>query len=72
MIGVDLARVYAAADAEVLVRPLCWGDEVEVDELNEEQVRLKTTTFETQSDGSIKPLSVVGFVVPPASSGIEP
>lgn len=72
MIGVDLARVYAAADAEVLVRTLCWGDEVEVDEVNEEHVRLKTTTFETQSDGSIKPVPVVGFVVPPASSGIEP
>src|SRR5215210_7449671 len=72
MIGVDLARVYAAADAEVLVRTLCWGDEVEVDEVNEEHVRLKTTTFETQSDGSIMPVPVVGFVLPPVSSGIEP
>jgi hypothetical protein len=60
MIGVDLARVYAVADAEILVRTLCWGDEVEVYEVNEEHVRLKTTIFETESDGSIKPVPVSG------------
>jgi beta-lactamase superfamily II metal-dependent hydrolase len=72
MVGVDLANVYAAEDRKTLLRTLCWGDEVEVVDVNEKRVHLNTTTFETEPDGSIKPVSVSGFVVPSASSGVRP
>jgi hypothetical protein len=72
IIAVDLAAVYETADKDNLIRILGWGDRVEVEETTEEHVRIKTTKFVERSDGSIEPEPASGFIVPSASSGIEP
>ena len=70
VIRVDLADVYAAEDKKVLLRTLCWGDEAE--DVDEKRLCLRTTSFETGADGSIRPVSEPGFVVPSAASGVGP
>jgi len=72
VIAVDLASVYETADKDNLIRILGWGDRVEVEEENDEHIRIKTTKFLEKSDGSIEPVPTSGFIVPSASSGIEP
>jgi hypothetical protein len=72
VIAVDLALVYETPEKDGLIRILAWGDRVEVEEENDEQVRVKTTRFVKKSDGSIEPVPVSGFIVPSASSEIEP
>jgi beta-lactamase superfamily II metal-dependent hydrolase len=72
VIAVDLASVYETPEKEDLIRILAWGDRVEVEDITDEHVRIKTTKFVTKSDGSIEPVSVSGFIVPSASSGVDP
>src|SRR5215208_3371379 len=72
VIAVDLASVYETPEKDNLIRILGWGDRVEVEEENDEHIRIKTTKFLEKSDGSIEPVPASGFIVPSASSGIEP
>jgi beta-lactamase superfamily II metal-dependent hydrolase len=72
VIAVDLASVYETAEKDGLIRILAWGDRVEVEDVTDEHVRIKTTRFETKPDGSIQPVPASGFIVPSAASGIAP
>jgi hypothetical protein len=45
VIAVDLASVYETPEKDGLIRILAWGDRVEVEEENDEHVRVKTTKF---------------------------
>ena len=56
--------VYETADKDNLIRILARGDRVEVEDVTDEHVRIKTTRFETKPDGSIEPVSASGFIVP--------
>lgn len=68
---VDLASVYETAEKEDLIRILAWGDRVEVEDITDEHVRIKTTKFLAKPDGSIEPVTTSGFIVPSAATGIE-
>ena len=72
VIAVDLASVWETAEKDDLIRIQAWGDRVEVEEVTDEHVRIKTTKFVPRPDGSIEPVPTSGFVVPSAASGIEP
>lgn len=72
VINVDLAEVYASEDKKGFLRTLGWGDEIEVLDTTEKHVEIRTTRFEERQDGSIEPVDASGFIVPSASSGIEP
>ena len=72
VIAVDLVSVYETAEKGGLIRILAWGDRVEVEDVTDEHVRIKTTRFETKPDGSIEPVPASGYIVPSAASGIEP
>ena len=72
VIAVDLASVYETAEKDDLIRILVWGDRVEVEDITDEHVRIKTTKFLEKRDGSIEPVTVSGFIVPSAASGIAP
>jgi beta-lactamase superfamily II metal-dependent hydrolase len=72
VITVDLASVYETAEKEGLIRLLAWGDSVEVEEITDEHVRVKTTKFVEQQDGSIEPVPTSGFIVPSDDSDIAP
>jgi len=72
VIALDLASVYETAEKDGLIRILAWGDRVEVEDVTDEHVRIKTTRFQTKPDGSIEPVPASGFIVPSAASGIEP
>jgi beta-lactamase superfamily II metal-dependent hydrolase len=74
VIDVDLAEVYASEEKreKEFIRTLEWGDGVEVENVTDEYVEIKTVRHEIQADGSIKPVPVPGFIVPSASSQIKP
>jgi hypothetical protein len=72
VIAVDLASVYETAEKNGLIRILAWGDRVEVEDITDEHVRIKTTKFLEKPDGSIEPVPTSGFIVPSAASGIGP
>ena len=69
VIVVDLASVYETAEKEDLIRILAWGDRVEVEDITDEHVRIKTTKFLAKPDGSIEPVTTSGFIVPSAATG---
>ena len=66
VIDVDLAEVYASEEKKEkeFIRTLEWGDGVEVENVTDEYVEIKTVRHEAQADGSIKPVPVPGFIVP--------
>ena len=72
VIAVDLASVWETAEKDDLIRIHAWGDRVEVEEVTDEHVRIKTTRFVPRPDGSIEPVATSGFIVPSAASGVEP
>ena len=70
LLNVDLARVFRTRDRKGLLHVLTWGAEVEVAKVTTKFVEVKATSFEKQADGSIKPTTISGFIVPP--EGIKP
>ena len=72
VVAVDLARVFKSSNGKGLIRTLAWGDYVEVLEITQDHVKVKTVGFTELSDGSIQPGEQVGFIKPPQSSGIQP
>lgn len=70
VVNVDLAKVFRTADRKGLLRILTWGAPVEVIKVTSKHVEVKATDFETLPDGSIKPIPISGFIVPP--SGTKP
>jgi len=70
LINVDLAKVFRDKDRKGLLEVLTWGMPVTVLQITSKHVEVRATDFEKQPDGSIKPKSIVGFIVP--SDGIKP
>ena len=65
VVNVDLAKVFRTADRKGLLRILTWGAPVEVIKVTTKHVEVKTVDFETLPDGTIKPVPISGFIVPP-------
>jgi beta-lactamase superfamily II metal-dependent hydrolase len=65
LINVDLAKVFRTSDRKGLLSVLTWGAAVEVVAITPAHVKVKATAFEAQADGSVKPVRVDGFIVPP-------
>ena len=70
VINVDLAKIFRSADRKGLLHVLTWGASVEVLKITSKHVEVKATDFEKQPDGSLKPTTITGFIVPPA--GVKP
>jgi beta-lactamase superfamily II metal-dependent hydrolase len=70
LINVDLAKVFRTKDRKGLLDVLTWGTPVSVVQITSKHVEVRATDFEKQPDGSIKPVSISGFIVPP--TGIKP
>jgi beta-lactamase superfamily II metal-dependent hydrolase len=65
LVNVDLAKVFRTSDRKGLLNVLTWGTSVEVVGITSTHVEVRATDFEKQEDGSVKPVRVVGFIVPP-------
>ncbi|CAN5289857.1 hypothetical protein BH24ACT19_BH24ACT19_08130 [soil metagenome] len=72
VIDVDLAKVYASETRSGFIRTLAWGDTVEVLDVAEKHVEIRTVKLETRPDGSIEPVPALGFIVHSASSRTKP
>lgn len=72
VIDVDLADVYEAPDRRGFLHTLAWGDYIEVEEVTDEHVRIRTVKFDKRPDGSILPVEIEAFICPRRSSGIAP
>jgi beta-lactamase superfamily II metal-dependent hydrolase len=72
VINVDLADVFAQPGRKEFLHTLAWGDRVEVLETTAAELRIRTTKFETQADGSILPVKTEAFIAPTKSSGVKP
>ena len=70
VVNVDLAKVFRTSDRKGLLHVLTWGASLEVVGITSKHVEVKATDFEKLEDGSLKPIRVVGFIVPP--KGIKP
>jgi beta-lactamase superfamily II metal-dependent hydrolase len=70
LINVDLAKVFRSSDRKGLLEVLTWGASVDVLQITTKHVKVRATDFEKQPDGSIKPVPVEGFIVPPR--GVKP
>jgi len=66
VINVDLARIWSdpKAEKEHFIRTMGWGDFVDVEEITDKHVKIKTHRFVRLADGSIKPRRCSGFIVP--------
>ena len=71
-IAVDLATVWGKPDRTDYVRTLAWGDNVEVEEMTKDHVRVKAVRFVERPDGSILPQQTSGFIKPPRAVGLPP
>ena len=73
-INVDLASVYDSPkkSASGFLRTMAWGDQVEVLAVTDAHVEVRVFKFETQPDGTSKPIPASGFIVPSKASGIKP
>jgi len=72
-INVDLAKVYKGpGKGAKYLNTLAWGDPVELIGSTAEHLEIKLTGFTEQSDGSILPQSVSGFIRPAKSSKLKP
>jgi beta-lactamase superfamily II metal-dependent hydrolase len=74
-IAIDLAKVYATPEPERSDKPLrylAFGDEVEVEDVTDKHVRIRTRIFTELPDGSVKFEMGSGFIVPKRTSGISP
>jgi hypothetical protein len=74
-IAVDLAKVFATptpSQFEKPIRYLAFGDGIEVEEITEKHLRVRTRIFTELPDGSVKFEMGSGFIVPKRKSGIRP
>ncbi len=72
VINVDLADVWGKANRKDYKRTLAFGDEVKVRNVSDKHVEIQLWGFKEESDGSIRPFSTSGFIVPTKSSKIKP
>lgn len=72
VINVDLANVYSSPNRKGFLHTMAWGDYVNVEEVTDKHIRIKTAKFETQQDGSILPITTEAFICPTKSSKLKP
>lgn len=65
LVNVDLAKIFRTKDRKGLLHVLTWGAPVSVVQITSTYVKVKATDFEKQPDGSVKPIPIDGFIVPP-------
>ena len=70
-INVDLADVWRERGRHKLARTLAWGDEVAVVAQRKTHLEVEITSFKTQSDGSLLPVTHTGYIEPSKTSGIK-
>ena len=74
VLNVDLAKVWARnenGDRRYL-STVAWGDPVQVAEITDDFVRIRTAGFEEQADGSVRWTWLDGFIEPPDASDLSP
>jgi hypothetical protein len=67
VINIDLAKVKfpdPEKPGKTGTRLLGWGDEVEVVEITDTEVRVRLTVFQTLPDNSVKAVKVEGVITP--------
>ncbi len=72
VIHVDLADVFAQPNRKDFLHSLAWGDYVRVLETTSTHLRVSTTKYEKESDGSILPVATEAYIWPTKSSGVKP
>jgi len=72
VVAVDLATVWSKPNRSGFIRIIGWGGPVEVLDVTGEHVEVRIYRFETQPDGSEKPIPASGYIVPRKSSGLKP
>jgi beta-lactamase superfamily II metal-dependent hydrolase len=72
VIDVDLAKVWRTPQGTGFIRTLAWGDYVEVDEVTDRHVKIKTQQYVVQPDGSVRAVPAAGYIRPPKDRGITP
>lgn len=71
VIDVDLADVFAKPGRQGYLHTLAWGDYVEEIDRTATRIRIRTSKFVTQPDGSIVAQKSEAFIEPTKSSGIK-
>lgn len=76
-INVDLADVWNRSNPSKnstrhYVRTLAYGDTVQVKAVTTKHVEIKTVSYIEQPDGTIKPVTKSGYIIPSKKSGIKP
>ena len=74
VLNVDLAKVWArdASGDRRYLSTIAWGDPVQVAEITDEHVRIRTAGYEEQTDGSVRWTWLDGFIEPPTASDLTP
>jgi Metallo-beta-lactamase superfamily len=72
VINVDLADVWNQRGRKSLRHTVAWGDEVNVIKQESTHLEVEITSFKAQPDGSVVPVTGVGFIEPTKSSKIKP
>ena len=70
-LGGQILQVLALRDGIIVRVGEYERCRVEVEEITDEHVRIKTTKFVEKPDGSIEPVPTSGYIAPSAASGIE-
>ena len=72
VINVDLADVWNQRGRKSLRHTVAWGDEVDVINERATHLEVEVTSFKAQPDGSVLPVTTVGFIEPAKTSRIKP
>ena len=72
VINVDLADVWDERGRKSLRRTVAWGDEITVTDQKATHLEVEVTSFKTQPDGSLLPVTRGGFIEPAKGSGFKP
>ena len=72
VINVDLADVWDERGRKSLRRTVAWGDEIRVTDQKATHLEVEVTSFKTQPDGSLLPITRSGFIEPAKASGLKP
>lgn len=72
VVDVDLADVFAKPGRKGYLHTLAWGDYVDVIDRTATHIRIRTSKFVTQLDGSIVAQKSEAYIEPTKSSGLKP
>ncbi|MPZ76565.1 MAG: MBL fold metallo-hydrolase [Deltaproteobacteria bacterium] len=72
VINVDLADVWDQRGRKTLRHTIAWGDEITVINQKSTHLEVEVTSFKTESDGSLLPVTRSGFIEPTKASRMKP